>query len=178
MSIPDLAGDKMSMKKREKQVFFELLKDGRIPDKHIAQKIKTTQPTVTRIRQKLEREGYIKKYSVLVDLKKAGISIIVVTMFKWADYSVEKEQEEARKDIIRMPELLSISRGEGMRGKTNIIISAHDSFNSYEDFVRALRKKWGNYVFDIESFISSVDGITKVFDPSECIISILSKQHG
>lgn len=167
----------MPLKKREIQVLFELLKDGRVPDKHIAQKIKTTQPTVTRIRQKLEREGYIKKYSVLVDFKKVGITMIVVTMFKWADYSIEKEQEDARKEILKMPDMLSLSRGEGMRGKTNIIISAHEGFKSYEDFVRVLRKKWGNYVTDIESFISSVDGITKVFDPSECITDILSKQQ-
>ncbi|MFH1126528.1 MAG: Lrp/AsnC family transcriptional regulator [archaeon] len=167
----------MPLKKREIQVFFELLKDGRVPDKHIAQRIKTTQPTVTRIRQKLEREGYIKKYSILVDFKKVGITMIVVTMFKWADYSIEKEQEDARKEILKMPEMLSLSRGEGMRGKTNIIISAHEGFKSYEDFVRVLRKKWGNYVTDIESFISSVDGITKVFDPSECITDILSKQQ-
>jgi len=167
----------LPLKKKEIQVFFEILKDGRIPDKHIAQKIKTTQPTVTRIRQKLEREGYIQKYSPVVDFRKIGISIIVVTMFKWADYSVEKEQEDARKDILHMPELLSISRGEGMRGKTNIIISAHRNFKSYEDFVRVLRKKWGHYVTDIESFISSVEGVTKIFDPSECVIDILSKQE-
>lgn len=164
-----------TLKKREKQVLFELLKDGRMPDKHIAQKIKTTQPTVTRIRQKLERTGYIKKYCAIADFKKVGITILVVTMFKWADYSIEKEQDEARKYILHMPELLSLSRGEGMRGKTNIIISAHKNFKTYEDFVRTLRKKWGNYVKDIESFISSSDGITKVFDPSECIIDILSK---
>ncbi len=167
----------MPMKKRETQVFFELLKDGRMPDKHIAQKIRTTQPTVTRIRQKLEREGYIKKYGAIVDFKKVGISMLVVTMFKWADYTIEKKQDEARKDILHMPELLSLCRGEGMRGKTNIIISAHKNFKSYEDFVRALRKRWGNYVTDIESFISSVDGITKIFDPSECIIDILSKHE-
>jgi len=47
-----------------------------------------------------------------VDFRKVGISIIVVTMFKWTDYSVEKEQEDARKDILRMPELLSISRAK------------------------------------------------------------------
>ncbi len=165
-----------TLKKREQQVLFELLKDGRMPDKHIAQKIKTTQPTVTRIRQKLERVGYIKSYSCITDFKKVGISMLVVTMFKWADYSIEKEQDEAKKHIMHMPELLSLSRGEGMRGKTNIIISAHKNFKAYEDFVRTLRKKWGNYVKDIESFISSTDGITKVFDPSECIIDALSKE--
>ncbi len=41
------------LKKKERDVLLKLIKNGRKTDKQIAKEIDTTQPTVTRIRQKL-----------------------------------------------------------------------------------------------------------------------------
>lgn len=145
------------LRKREKHVLFELLENGRIPDKHVAKKLNTTQPTVTRIRQKLEREGYIKRYAAVPCLNKVGLDLVVFTLFQWMDYSKEDERKKAAEEVKNKPQTIYIGNGEGLSGKTEIIVSAHKSFNDYSKYIKELRKHWGKYVEHIDQFITPVD---------------------
>lgn len=159
---------------REKQVLIELLKDGRIPDKHVAKKIGTTQPTVTRIRQKLERENIIKRYRAIVDYGKVGIAVVVITFWTWSDYS---KQEERRKfmDILKQkPEVMFLSRGEGIEGRTTVIISAHCNFGEYESFIREVRSMGGTNISRVIQFITS-PGFYKQYDSTDASVAALSK---
>src|SRR3989338_7339893 len=106
------------MRDKEKQVLFELLRNGRKPDKHIAQALGLSQPTVTRIRQKLERDRLIKGYKAGVDEKAIGFSISVITFFDWRDHSEKDQIEEATQHISKLPDVVYFARGEGLRGKT------------------------------------------------------------
>lgn len=158
------------MRKREKQVLGELLIDGRKPDKYIAKDIGTTQTTVTRIRQKLEREGYIEGYRARGDLKKAGLSIVVATLFEWTDFSKKDAFEKAKKYILDNPHVVFFGRGEGMSGKTMIVISVHGNFEEYETFMHGLREKWDRYMRSMDYFMTSVDGVYKRFSTKDAII--------
>lgn len=149
------------LRKREKQVLVELLKDGRKPDKHIAKDIGTTQSTVTRIRQKLEREGYIDDYRARGNLKKAGLSIVVTTLFEWTEYSKNGVFEAAKRYISSSHPVVVFGRGEGMGGKTIIVMTAHRNFEDYETFMTGFREKWDKYVTNLDYFICSVDSIYK-----------------
>ena len=163
-----------NIRDKEKQVLFELLKDGRKPDKHIAQLLKLTQPTVTRIRQKLEREKVIKGYRAVVDEKVVGFSISAITFFDWRDYSEQKQIDEARSYIFSIPEVVYYARGEGLRGKTYVMITVHKTFAEYEAFTRKLRERYGKLMAYVEEFISSMESVHKN-DPTNAIIHALSK---
>jgi DNA-binding Lrp family transcriptional regulator len=52
------------MKRRELEVFFELIKNSKKSDRDIAKKLNISQPTVTRVRKKLERT-VIKAYTLV-----------------------------------------------------------------------------------------------------------------
>lgn len=163
-----------TLRDREKQVLFELLKDGRKPDKHIAQLLRLTQPTVTRIRQRLERERVIKGYRADVDEKVAGLSISAITFFDWRDYSEKDQIEEATNYINKIPEVVYFARGEGLRGKTYVMISFHKTFAGYQEFTRKLRERYGKQVAYVEEFISSTDSIHKK-DQTHALIQAMSQ---
>jgi DNA-binding Lrp family transcriptional regulator len=67
------------MRKLELTVISELMKNSRISDRELAKKIGKSQPTITRIRRRLEKEGYIREYSMLPDLSKLGYELMALT---------------------------------------------------------------------------------------------------
>ena len=163
------------LKTREKKVFFELLKDGRAHDKSMSKKLGITQPTVTRIRQRLEKKGYIRKYCSVPAFEKVGISIIVITLFIWE--GTTDEYADASKIVKSHPQIISASSGEGLRGKNGVIISAHRNFKSYESFIRDLKNQWLSSVSGIEQFFFSVDSNFIGFDLANCVIDSLSEEE-
>jgi DNA-binding Lrp family transcriptional regulator len=163
------------LKKREKEIFAYLLANARMPDKHIAKLLNTTQPTVTRIRQKLEKEGYIKGYKPIVDLQKLGIGLVALTLFRISDFS---KTEEIKKNVVpdlkKMPEVILVAEGEGM-GKTSLIVTMHKDFPDFEEWMIALRKKYGKYVEEEEQFFFSTSRIYKELSIEQAIIDFLKR---
>jgi len=161
------------LKNREKLVFAELLVNGRKPDKHIAHDRKISQPTVTRIRQKLENEGYIEEYYAKPSFQKMDLNIFVVTTFTWNDYSKKEVVAQAIKDIVSNPKVMFLARGNGFSGKTGIIFSLHKDLSSYEDFLVALKAKWGRYMDEVDQFISSSSNIFKSFKYHHAVLELM-----
>ncbi|MDH5664027.1 MAG: winged helix-turn-helix transcriptional regulator, partial [Candidatus Bathyarchaeota archaeon] len=63
------------MKKRMMNLLLELLKNSKRSDREIAKVVGVSQPTITRMRQRLVREGAIKHFTVIPDLVKMGYEI-------------------------------------------------------------------------------------------------------
>lgn len=162
------------IREREIQVLCELMKNGRATDKYVARKIGTTQPTVTRIRQKLERDGLIQRYHAVVDYAKTGIGVVAITFWTWVDYSKKTERSNFMDFIRKQPHVMFLSRGEGIEGRTTVMISAHKDFKEYEDFVRDVRRVGGTNISRISQFISS-PGFYKQYDSTSAIIHALAQ---
>ena len=161
------------LKNKEKTVFAELLISGRKPDKHIAQERKISQPTVTRIRQKLERDKYIQAYHATPDFKKMNLNVVVFTTFTWNDYSKKEIADNAVNDIVANPKVIFISRGNGFSGRTAVMITMHDNIGSYEDFLVDLKSKWGKYMDNVDQFVSSTENIFKPFEYHHSVLEVL-----
>ena len=80
------------MKKRMMNLLLELLKDPKRSDREIAKTLGVSQPTVTRRRQRLVKEGWIKDFTVIPDFVKMGYEIMAIIFFKLrvTEASVEK----------------------------------------------------------------------------------------
>ena len=63
------------MRKIEWKLISELMKNSRRSDRDLAKVIGKSQPTVTRTRTRLEKQGYIKEYTMLPDFQKLGFEI-------------------------------------------------------------------------------------------------------
>jgi len=70
------------MKKRMMSLLLELLKDSKRSDRELAKVLGVSQPTITRLRHKLEKNGMIRDYTIVPDLKKMGFELLVINFAK------------------------------------------------------------------------------------------------
>lgn len=161
---------------RETDVLKELLSNARVTDQEIARKIKTSRPTVAKIRKRLEKRGIITGYATYTCLDKVGLQINAITIYRWNDFSRKKELNDNIKYIKALHPVVMFIKGGGIGSKTNVIISIHENLRMYELFVLDLQEKWGQNVHDVEVFLSSIDGVYKSYDISEPVISKLSRK--
>lgn len=161
---------------REKQVLVELIKNCKISDQEIARKLKTSRPTIFKIRKRLEEKGLIKGYSTIIDLQKLDLNIHAVILYRWKDYSRAKELERSINFIKSLPEVVLFVKGEGIGGKTDLIISVHKDLKDYEAFIRKLKYEWKDNVENVEAFLSSIEGISKCYDLSSPALNTISEK--
>ena len=81
------------MKDLEIKMLSELMKNSRRSDRELAKAVGTSQPTATRIRTKLEKEGYVKEYTAIPDFIKIGYTIMALTFLKFDQKSVVAQSD-------------------------------------------------------------------------------------
>lgn len=161
---------------REKQVLMELIKNCKISDQEIARKLKTSRPTILKIRKRLEKKEIIKGYTSLIDFEKIGLNLQAVILYRWKDYSKSEELESIVKFTISLPEVILFVKGEGVGSKTDLIISIHEDLKDYEKFIRKLKYQWKDNVENVDVFLSSIDGIFKDYELSSPTVSKISEK--
>ncbi len=161
---------------RERQVLSELLKNCKTSDQEIARRLKTSRPTVLKIRKRLEEKELLKGYMPKINFEKLGLSIHAVILYRWKDYSKAKELERIMNLIKSLPEVILFVKGEGLGSKTDLIISVHKDLKDYETFIRRLKYECKDNIESVEVFLSSMEGISKCYDLSSPAINALSEK--
>jgi len=144
------------LKEIERKLISELLKNSRRSDRELAKAIGVSQPTTTRLRTKLEKEGYIKEYTMIPDFAKLGYGILALTFVKLRGALDAKEVEGARKiareSLDAFLEVIMLERGMGIN-YDGVIVSYHENYGSYQE----LRNKLKQFTFldlsKIEAFL-------------------------
>jgi DNA-binding Lrp family transcriptional regulator len=151
-------------KKFAKKLLIELLRDSKQSDRALAKKLGVSQPTITRTRSELEREGYIKHYTFIPDMRKIGLEILAFTFVKM-DPTVLTEEliDKVREYAAKFPNGIFASTGEGM-GMTGVIVGVHKDYRDYAKKLAMFRSDWGEYLEDIQSFVMATEeGVIKDF---------------
>lgn len=161
------------MKKREKELLFQLLRNSKLSDREIAKKLKTSQSTITRTRHKLENR-VIKSYTIVPDLSKLGIEIIAFT-FASCPSPTSDLMSDIRNFVDEQSNIIFAGHGEGI-GKTGIFISFHKDFSDYSDFMRRARLKCKGFGETVESFIVSTDKLLRTLNMAKSVESLLKKE--
>ena len=134
----------------------ELLKNSKRSDRDIAKILKVSQPTITRIRHKLEKSGMIKDYTIIPDFEEMGFEILALTFVKMRPAILSSGvMEEARKYAKKWPNTIFASSGEGL-GMTGVIMSFHKNYTEYHSRLNLLRLDWKDLTEDIQSFVVSL----------------------
>jgi DNA-binding Lrp family transcriptional regulator len=152
--------DGTTLREIELRVLSELMKNSRISDRELGKKLGVSQPTVSRIRNKLENESYIKEYTLIPDFQKLGYELAAITLVKLKKLSKEKT-EEARKiakaSLEKGPfEIVMLERGMGL-GYAGVIISYHENYASYLKLLEWVRQLGFLEVEHIDNYIVSLD---------------------
>ncbi len=147
-------------KELPQKLLRELLKNSKRSDRELAKILKVSQPTVTRTRHNLEKNGTIQDYTIVPNFWKIGFELLAITFTKGAPgthskQEVETKHEEARKIFGKMPNVIFVSSGEGL-GMTGMIFSLHTSYTAFHQFLNMLRLDWQGYIGDMKSFVISL----------------------
>jgi DNA-binding Lrp family transcriptional regulator len=111
------------------------MKNGRRSDRELAKAIGVSQPTVTRTRSRLEKEGIIKEYTVIPDFRKLGFEIMAVTFVKINEPLTPEIIEKVTKTGLELEKksptpTIMILGGMGL-GYDGVFISFHESYGSF-----------------------------------------------
>jgi DNA-binding Lrp family transcriptional regulator len=137
------------------QILFQLIKNSRQSDRQIAKTIKVSQPTVTRRRTILEKNGLVE-YTSIPDVKKLGFEILAFIFGKWNFQKYpDTRVDDVRKFIAGHPNIIFISTGTG-QNYDRIGISIHKNYSDYSKTIQDFQEGWGKYFENFCSFIVSL----------------------
>jgi DNA-binding Lrp family transcriptional regulator len=137
------------MKKRMLKLLFELMKNAKRSDREIAKIIGVSQPTITRMRQRLEKTAIVD-YTVIPDWTELGFEIMALTLIKAKGSS--EVNEKAKKWAMNNPNIVFAAGGEGI-GMDYSIISFHNNYSEFSTFIDALKSEWAENLQDTQSFL-------------------------
>ena len=143
------------MKKRMMSLLLELLKDSKRSDREIAKVLGVSQPTVSRMRSRLVREGLIREFTVIPDFVKMGYEIMAITGVK-SKLRLELV-EKGTKYVMAIPNVIFASRAQGM-GKNSVMISLHKDYTDFSNFLAKHLLEWGDDVEDYDTMLISLKG--------------------
>jgi len=149
------------MREIERKLLSELMKNSRRTDRELAKVIGSSQPTVTRTRNKLEKEGYIREYTMIPDFRKLGYELLTLIFVKLRKGLDREGVDEAMKIAQEgLPEtsfaVVMMERGRGL-GYEGVIVSLHEDYVCHVRFMNRLRQFAFLDISTIESFLISLD---------------------
>ncbi len=149
------------MKEIERRLLAELIKNSRRSDRALAKAIGASQPTTTRLRSNLEKEGYIREYTVIPNFSKIGYTIMALNLLKLDPKLTKNHIEIFRKThpetIGKDPfGVILIQCGMGI-GYDAAIISLHQNYSSYDAFRSYIKTGMGASITGMDAFLINLE---------------------
>jgi len=146
------------LKEIYKKVLLEMIDNCKRSDRELAKILGVSQPTVTRARRWLEKNGMIREYTLIPEFSKMDLEIVAFTFIKIRpETKVDKISEIRRKAesfFEKHPNILMALRGEGL-GSDGILISIHKNYAEFIQFMRKLKMETVNTEV-VGSFLASL----------------------
>lgn len=150
------------LKNLDYEIMFELMKNSKTSDREVARKIGVSQPTITRRRARLEREGYIS-YSGIPNFTKMGLTIMAFNFLSWNAEGRKLSAARSKSFLDKValflkqyPNVIFASTGSGM-GMGRVSISLHRNYADHVGFIKSLQADWGRYIAKRDVFLVSLE---------------------
>lgn len=132
--------EKKPLKDIELKVIFELMKNSRRSDRELAKAIGSSQPTVSRVIRKLEKQGMIEEYTMIPDFKQLGYQIMGISFIE-KEETVKKEEiaelDRAVAEVERKSPYASLMAVKGIGlGKGIAFITLYRSYARYAEAMK------------------------------------------
>lgn len=143
------------------ELLFELMKDSRRSDRTLAKVLGISQPTVTRRRAYLEKY-FIDGYTAIPKWKEIGCCLLAMTFVKIKSAIATREQyAKIRKRglewLMNQPNITMAGGCRGM-GVESFMISVHETYTDYDNFMRNYRLEWGDCIDTVDSVLVNLCG--------------------
>lgn len=147
----------MLMKSIELKIVSELMKNSHRSDRELARTIGTSQPTVTRVRNRLEKQGTIREYTMIPDYAQLGFRLMSITFARLKEPLSKQAVEEASKIGGKMlhehpTAILTAMNGIGLNAD-RVVIAFHRDYNEYAEFMAFMKQCPPVAVDHVKSFV-------------------------
>jgi DNA-binding Lrp family transcriptional regulator len=147
----------MKLKNIEVKVIVELMKNSRRSDRELAKAIGSSQPPVSRVIRRLEKEGVIKEYTMIPDFVRLGYQMMGITFTRAPTIVNEEDSMELRKSVEELERkrpfaLLMAVYGMGF-GKDLMFITLYRNYTRYVEAMQLTRSLPHVGAKEVESFL-------------------------
>lgn len=143
------------MKRIDTKLLSELLKDSKRSDRELAKVLGVSQPTVTRKRNQLVKEGAIQQFTIIPDFVKLGYELMAITFAKYKGPRTPALVKKGQEWLEKYPNIIFAAKTQGM-GQDGVMISLHKSFTAYSKFVSNLLVAFGDDIAQSETALISL----------------------
>jgi DNA-binding Lrp family transcriptional regulator len=143
------------VKKRMLSLLLELLKDSKRSDRELAKVLDVSQPTVSRMRSRLVKQGIIQDFTVIPDFVRMGYEIMAINCFK--SKSSKELAEKAKKWMMSKPNIIFAAAAQGM-GKNGIMISLHRDYTDFSNFLVEVMAEDETVMKEYDTMLISLKG--------------------
>jgi DNA-binding Lrp family transcriptional regulator len=137
------------------KLLFELVKNSRRSDRDLAKVLNISQPTVTRLRNVLEKEAIVQ-YTIIPRLSYVGFDIMAFIFFRTKEL-VHPLWDKGKEWAKEQPNVVFASTGQGIDADA-FMVSVHKDYADFIKFYHVFRRDWGKYLEDFKVFLISVSG--------------------
>lgn len=155
--VRDPEAEKNAMKDVEIALVAELMKNSRRSDRELARAIGVSQPTVSRMIKKLERDGVVNEYTMIPDFRKLGYKLCALIFFRLKapirPERVEWARTAVRERLNQTPfVILLLERGIGL-GRDAVMVCLYKDYASYAEHRNIIREFPFLVSSDVDSFL-------------------------
>jgi DNA-binding Lrp family transcriptional regulator len=149
------------LKDVELKLISELMENSRKSDRELARAIGVSQPTVSRLRTKLEKTGVIKEYTMIPDFAKLGYQIMGVSFVTFEEPQKDGTAAESRKAVVEMEQkyphasLVAVN-GIGL-GKDTMFITFYKDYSAYTKAMQLAKQIPHVSINSLASFLVNLD---------------------
>jgi DNA-binding Lrp family transcriptional regulator len=143
----------LRLTKNEKRVLKFLLKDARMSDSAIAEKLAISSQAVGKIRRKLE-DTVISSYTIKLDYSKMGLQIFAITLSKLTPEGLDQGELDVEKKMMDEPNIIQIYRIPS-GSSTHVIFYGFNDMDELDTFFHSAKKRQ-----DLHRFIENKDMFT------------------
>jgi DNA-binding Lrp family transcriptional regulator len=149
------------VKEIELKLVSELMKNSRRSDRELSKVLGVSQPTVTRLRSRLEKDGIIKEYTMIPDFRKLGYHLLGLTFVKLKRTLAPEEVDGARRRTEQALAksrfgIVMLERGLGL-GYDGVIVAYYRDYSDYAEHKKVVATFPFLEISNMEAFLISLD---------------------
>ncbi|PVX27481.1 MAG: hypothetical protein CW716_02075 [Candidatus Bathyarchaeum sp.] len=150
-----------SKKSKTSKLLNELLKDASRSDRALAKTIGVSQPTVSRTKKNLLKDGVIEGFTVIPNFYKIGYELMAITFVKIKNNlssgeEREKGHESTKEWMQKQHNVIFCSYCRGLDADA-FMISLHKNYKDFDQFIQKHNKEQGHLLTDVKNTLINMD---------------------
>jgi DNA-binding Lrp family transcriptional regulator len=145
------------LKDVELKLVIELLKNSHRSDRELAKAIRVSQPTLSRTRERLEKQGTIKEYTIVPDYVQLGFALMSITFTKMkgrlSKEIIDDYKKRARNAMSKHPSALILGNTGMGCNADYVTIAFHKNYSEYSEFMTDIRQFPNVNIDETRSFL-------------------------